>query len=153
MATTVAEAQAMLDACRKANRKLMIAYRCQYEPTNLRAVQLIREGKLGKIEAIESSNGFNIKAGEWRITKKLGGGGPLMDMGIYSLNACRYLTGEEPVEVKGYSSVIDHDGRFNEVEENLSWTMRFPSGALATCTTSLRREPVRAFIASTDRRG
>jgi predicted dehydrogenase len=59
-----------------------------------------------------------------------------MDVGIYSLNASRYLTGEEPVEVKGYSSVIDHDGRFEEVEENLSWTMRFPSGALATCTTS-----------------
>ncbi len=136
MANTVAESQAMLDACHKANRKLMIAYRCQYEPTNLRAVQLIRDGKLGKIEAIESSNGFNIRPGEWRITKKLGGGGPLMDMGIYSLNACRYLTGEEPVDLKAVSSVIDHDGRFNEVEENLSWTMRFPSGAVATCTTS-----------------
>jgi predicted dehydrogenase len=59
-----------------------------------------------------------------------------MDMGIYSLNACRYLTGEEPVNVKAFSSVIDRDGRFNEVEENLSWTMRFPSGAVATCTTS-----------------
>jgi predicted dehydrogenase len=136
MATSVADAQAMVDACRKANKKLMIAYRCQYEPTNLRAVQLIRDGKLGTIESIESSNGFNIRAGEWRLSGKLGGGGPLMDMGIYSLNACRYLTGEEPVEVKGYSSVIDHDGRFNEVEENLAWTMRFASGAIATCNTS-----------------
>jgi predicted dehydrogenase len=136
MANTVAEAQAMVDACRKAGKKLMIAYRCQYEPTNLRAVQLIRAGKLGRIEAIESSNGFNIKAGEWRLSGKLGGGGPLMDMGIYSLNACRYLTGEEPLEVKGYSSVIDKDGRFNEVEENLTWSMRFPSGAVASCNTS-----------------
>jgi len=124
MATTVADAQAMVDACRKANKKLMIAYRCQYEGTNLRAIQLIRDGKLGKLESIESSNGFNIRAGEWRLSGKLAGGGPLMDMGIYSLNACRYLTGEEPVEVKGYSSVIDKDGRFNEVEENLAWTMR-----------------------------
>jgi len=119
MATTVADAQAMVDACRKANKKLMIAYRCQYEGTNLRAIQLIRDGKLGKLESIESSNGFNIRAGEWRLSGKLAGGGPLMDMGIYSLNACRYPTGEEPVEVKGYSSVIDKDGRFNEVEENL----------------------------------
>jgi predicted dehydrogenase len=136
MATSVADAQAMVDACRKANKKLMIAYRCQYEGTNLRAIQLIRDGKLGKLESIESSNGFNIRAGEWRLNGKLAGGGPLMDMGIYSLNACRYLTGEEPVEVKGYSTVIDKDGRFNEVEENLSWTMRFPSGVVATCNTS-----------------
>jgi predicted dehydrogenase len=136
MATSVADAQAMVDACRKANKKLMIAYRCQYEPTNLRAIQLIRDGKLGKIESIESSNGFNIQAGEWRLSRKLGGGGPLMDVGIYSLNACRFLTGEEPVELKGYSSVIDRDGRFNEVEENLAWTMRFPSGVIAACNTS-----------------
>ena len=136
MATSVADAQAMVDACRKAGKKLMIAYRCQLEPTNLRAIQLIRDGKVGKIEAIESANGFDIRPGEWRLTTNLGGGGPLMDVGIYSLNACRYLTGEEPQEVRAYATVIDRDGRFNEVEENLSWTMRFPSGVLASCNTS-----------------
>jgi len=136
MATTVADSQAMIDACRDAGRKLMIAYRCQYEPTNLRAIQMIREGKLGKIEAIESANGFNIRPKEWRLDRTLAGGGPLMDVGIYSLNACRYLTGEEPGSVKGYSSVVDRDGRFNEVEENLSWTMTFPSGIVASCNTT-----------------
>jgi len=137
MANTAVESQAMVDACRKANRKLMIAYRCQFEPLNLRAIQMIRDGKLGKIQAIASANGFNIRPGEWRITKTLGGGGPLMDVGIYSLNACRYLTGEEPTgELKANSSVIDQDGRFNEVEENLSWTMKFPSGVIASCTTT-----------------
>jgi predicted dehydrogenase len=136
MATSVADSMAMIKACKEANKKLMIAYRCHYEPTNLRAMQLIREGKLGKIQAIESSNGFKEKAGEWRLDRKLAGGGPLMDMGVYSLNACRYLTGEEPVELKGYSSVIDHDGRFDTVEENLSWTMKFPSGTVASCNTT-----------------
>jgi predicted dehydrogenase len=136
MATSVADSKAMIKACKEANKKLMIAYRCQYEPTNLRAIQLIRDGSLGTIEAIESANGFNIKPGEWRLNKKLAGGGPMLDMGIYSLNACRYLTGEEPTELRGYASVIDHDGRFNEVEENLSWTMKFPSGIVATCNTS-----------------
>ena len=136
MATTVADSQAMIKACKDANKKLMIAYRCHYEPTNLRAMQLIREGRLGKIQAIESANGFNEKAGEWRLDRKLAGGGPLMDVGVYSLNACRYLTGEEPVEFKGYSSVIDRDGRFDTVEENLSWTMKFPSGAVASCNTT-----------------
>lgn len=136
MATTVADAEAMVAACREANKKLMIGYRCQYEPTNLRAIQLIRDGKLGKVEAIESANGFNIRPGEWRLSRTLGGGGPLMDVGIYSLNACRYLTGEEPSELKGYSSVIDRDGRFDEVEEHLSWSMKFPSGVVASCNTT-----------------
>jgi predicted dehydrogenase len=136
MATTVADAEAMIAACRKAERKLLIAYRCQFEPTNLRAVELIRSGKLGKVQAIESANGFNIRAGEWRLNMKLAGGGPLMDMGVYSLNACRYLTGEEPGDIKASWSVIDKDGRFNEVEENLAWSMKFPSGIVASCNTS-----------------
>jgi predicted dehydrogenase len=136
MATSVNDSQAMIDACRKANKKLMIAYRCHYEPTNLRAVQLIREGSLGKIQAIESAFGFNIGPGEWRLDKKLAGGGPLMDVGIYSLNACRYLTGEEPAMLSATWSVIDKDGRFKDVEENVSWTMKFPSGVVADCNTT-----------------
>jgi predicted dehydrogenase len=136
MATSIADSLAMIKACKEANKKLMIAYRCHYEPTNLRAMQLIRDGKLGKIQAIESANGFRENAGEWRLDRKLAGGGPLMDMGVYSLNACRYLTGEEPTDIKAFSSVIDHDGRFDTVEENVSWTMKFPSGALASCNTT-----------------
>jgi predicted dehydrogenase len=136
MATSVADAKAMIEACRKADRKLMIAYRCQLEPTNLRAIQLIRDGSLGRIQAIESANGFNISKGEWRLDRKLGGGGPLMDVGVYSINACRYLTGEEPTELSAYATVIDTDGRFTEVEENVTWTMKFPSGIVASCNTS-----------------
>jgi predicted dehydrogenase len=136
MATTVKDSQDMIDACRKANKKLMIAYRCQYEPTNLRAIKEIRLGRIGKVQAIESANGFNIHPGEWRLNRKLAGGGPLMDVGIYSLNACRYLTSEEPAHLEGYSSVIDRDGRFKEVEENVSWTMKFPSGIVASCVTT-----------------
>jgi predicted dehydrogenase len=136
MATTVKDSQEMIASCRKANKKLMIAYRCHYEPTNLRAVQLIREGALGKIQAIESQFGFNIGPGEWRLDKKLAGGGPLMDVGIYSLNACRYLTGEEPAFISATCSVIDKDGRFKDVEENVSWTMKFPSGVVASCNST-----------------
>jgi predicted dehydrogenase len=136
MSTTVAEAESMIAACKAANVKLMIAYRCHYEPTNLRAIKLIRDGALGQVQSIESAFGFNIARGEWRYNKKLAGGGPLFDVGIYSLNACRYLTGEEPTDISAYASVIDHDGRFNEVEENIAWTMKFPSGILASCTTT-----------------
>ncbi len=136
MATSVADANAMIAACRAANVKLMIAYRCQLEPSNLRAIELIRNGTLGNIQAIESANGFNISSGEWRLNRTLAGGGPLMDMGIYSLNACRYLTGEEPIDIKANASVIDHDGRFTSVEENICWTMKFASGIVASCNST-----------------
>jgi predicted dehydrogenase len=136
MATSVADCKAMIEACKKHNVKLMIAYRCQYSPVHLKAIELIRTGQIGQVQTIESTFGFPIQAGEWRLNKKLAGGGPLMDVGIYSLNACRYLTGEEPGDIKANASVIDHDGRFNEVEENDGWTMKFPSGILASCTTT-----------------
>ena len=119
MSTNVADAEAMIAACKAANVKLMIAYRCHYEPTNLRAVKLIRDGALGQVQAIESSFGFNMGPNEWRTNKKLAGGGPLFDVGIYCLNACRYLTGEEPEHIAAFASTIDHDGRFSEVEENV----------------------------------
>ena len=136
MSTNVAEAERMIAACKAANVKLMIAYRCHYEPTNLKAVRMIREDSLGKVQAIESAFGFNMGPNEWRTNKKLAGGGPVFDVGIYSLNACRYLTGEEPSHISAYASTIDHDRRFAEVEENVSWTMRFPSGIVATCATT-----------------
>lgn len=136
MCTSVEDARAMIAASKSANKKLMIAYRCHYEPLHLRAAQLIREGKIGKVQAIESAFGFNIAKGEWRTNRKLAGGGPLMDVGIYCLNTCRFLTGEEPSAISAYSSVIDQDGRFAEIEENISWTMRFPSGIVASCNSS-----------------
>ncbi|HEY1766675.1 MAG TPA: Gfo/Idh/MocA family oxidoreductase [Terracidiphilus sp.] len=136
MCTSVADAEAMIAACKAANVKLMIAYRCHYEPVHLHAIQLIRDGKIGQVQAIESTFGFNIEPGEWRLSKKMAGGGPLYDVGIYSLNACRYLTGEEPDGLRAFASTIDRDGRFKEVEENDSWTMHFPSGIVASCATT-----------------
>jgi predicted dehydrogenase len=134
MASSVEQSRAMIRACESAGKKLMIAYRCQYEPANLRAVQLIREGKLGSIQSIESAFGFPIAPNEWRLDKKLSGGGPLVDVGIYCLNASRYLTGAEPAEITAFSSVVDKDGRFAQVEETVSWVMKFPGGTLASCT-------------------
>ena len=136
MATTVEDCERMMAACKNAGVKLMIAYRCHYEPTNLKAVSLIRSGAIGQIEAIESSFGFPIDPGEWRLNKKMAGGGPLVDVGIYCLNATRYLTGEEPENFAAFASVIDRDGRFTQVEENLSWTSKFPSGVVASCNTT-----------------
>ena len=136
MCTSVTEAHAMIAACKTANVKLMIAYRLHYEPLTLKAVQLVRDGALGEVQGIDGSFGFNIKAGEWRLDKKLAGGGPLMDVGIYVLNAARFVTGEEPSGFKALTAKRSNDGRFKEVEETLTWTMEFPSGILASCGTT-----------------
>jgi len=136
MSVTVNEAEQMIAACKAANVKLMIAYRLHYEPLNLKAVKLIRDGQLGQVHTVNGAFGFNAPQGEWRLTKALGGAGSLYDVGIYVLNASRYLTGEEPVDFTGYTSTMDHDGRFSEVDENVSWTLRFPSGVLATGSSS-----------------
>jgi len=132
MAISSAECRQMIEACKSARVKLMIAYRLHYEPITLKALALVRSGRLGALQALEGANGFNIQPGEWRYTKALGGGGSLFDVGIYCLNAFRMFTGEEPYGFQGQISTMDHDGRFREVEENVSWLMRFPAGALAT---------------------
>lgn len=145
MATSVEDCRKMIEACEKHRVKLMIAYRCQYNALHLQAMQLIRSGQIGRVQTIEAGFGFDIqptfvldgvRRPEWRLDRKMAGGGPLMDVGIYCLNASRYLTGEEPAEIRGYSSVIDQDGRFKDIEENDAWTVKFPSGILASCSTT-----------------
>ena len=137
MANNPADCQAMIDACRQAGKKLMLAYRCQYEPMNLRAIELIRSGKLGKIQTIDAASGFNIRPGEWRLDGKLAGGGPLMDMG--DLCAERLPVSHRRRTGGGEGRRLGHrSGRAasRDVEENLTWTMKFPSGIVANCATS-----------------
>src|SRR6202162_3081484 len=137
MARTPAECQQMIDAGRNANRKLMVAYRCRYEPYNLEAIRMARSGELGPTKVIVSEHGFNIgNPHQWRLNKELAGGGSLMDIGIYALNAARYLTGEEPTELTAMTYTTPGDPRFTEVEENINFQLRFPSGILANCTSS-----------------
>ncbi|WP_400191636.1 Gfo/Idh/MocA family protein [Hymenobacter sp. B81] len=148
MATSVEDCQKMIAACNKAGKQLMIAYRAQYEPFNLNAIERIRKGELGKIQFITADHGRPVKPTEdqadtWRVQKKLAGGGSLMDIGIYSLNACRYLTGEEPEEITAQIYSDPKDPRFKEVEDNVAFTLRFPSGILAACTSSYSYQGVK----------
>jgi predicted dehydrogenase len=137
MARNPGECQQMIDAGRKANRKLMVAYRCRYEPYNLEAIRMARSGELGRTKVIVSEHGFNIgDPRQWRLNKELAGGGSLMDIGIYALNAARYLTGEEPAELSAMTYTTPGDPRFKEVEETINFQLRFPSGILANCSSS-----------------
>ena len=136
MANTVEECQQMIDAVKAAKKKLMIAYRLHYEPFNQKAIAICREKTYGPVKLIHAEFGFNIPGGTWRTDKKLAGGGPLPDVGVYCINATRYLAGEEPVQVSATLHQPNDDERFKDVEESAAWWMRFPGGALAHCATT-----------------
>ena len=136
MANSVAECQQMIDACRKAGRKLMVAYRCQYEPLHRAVLKMVGAKKLGELKEFISANSQNMgDPAQWRLKKALAGGGPLPDVGIYCINAARFLSREEPVEVIGSVRNNPSDPRFREVEESVQFTLRFPSGFTATCSS------------------
>lgn len=137
MATSVNDAQGMIDACKEANKKLMIAYRIQYEPKNRQMMQWVREEKYGKVRLLEGFNGMNIDdPKQWRLKKSLAGGGPLVDVGVYCINTFRFLLGEEPESVFATSYSTPGDPRFKEVEESIMFQLRFPGGVIANAGTS-----------------
>lgn len=134
MAVSAADCVKMIAACKAANRKLMIGYRCHFEPFNLEAMRLARSGAAGRIRYVRSEHGFiQGDPSRWRLKRALSGGGSLMDMGVYSLQAARYMTGEEPIAVQALDSTDRTDPRFHEVEDQIDWQLLFPSGAVAAC--------------------
>ena len=137
MAISSAECRRMIDACKSAGVKLMIAYRVHYDPTHLQAQQLIQTGAIGEVQAFEGAFGFNATPNQWRLVRKLAGGGSLLDVGIYPLNESRWLTGEEPVLFTAMPTTRDKtSGRFSEIEQTLDFTVKFPSGIVGAyaCT-------------------
>ncbi len=136
MCTSAKDAQAMVAACRAARRRLMVAYRLQYDPYHLAAMNMCREKQFGEIKMIDAEFAFVIgDPKQWRLNRELAGGGSLMDIGIYCLQAARYLTGGEPVSV--YAQQWSSDPvKFKEVEENIAFMLKFPSGVIANCYSS-----------------
>jgi predicted dehydrogenase len=132
MATTVSDAEKMVDACKQAGKKLMIAYRIQYEPLNHVAKTMVRNRELGAVKVIEMANAqAQGTPDQWRLKQALSGGGSLPDVGIYCLNTARYLTGEEPTSVSATMVKTPNDPRFADVpEESIIFQLRFPSGIL-----------------------
>jgi predicted dehydrogenase len=136
MSNTAAEAEAMIAAAKRAGKKLMIGYRSQFEQHNLYCIEQLRAGTFGKVRLITSEHGFDIAPNQWRLDRPLSGGGSLMDIGIYSLNAARYLAGEEPIRVVATESTDKSDPRFKTVEDRIDFQLLFPSGAIANCVSS-----------------
>ena len=136
MAVTSDECRAMIDAAEQNHVKLMIAYRLHFEAGNLEAIRLARSGKLGELRIFTSEFAQQVSEGNVRVTEPVErGGGPVYDMGVYCINAARYLFGEEPTEVLAVTANSGEE-RFQRVEEMTSVVIRFPQERLGSFTCS-----------------
>ncbi len=143
MAVTHADCEEMIGACEENNVKLMIAYRLHFEEANLKAVEIAQSGKLGDLRVFNSVFAMQVKPGNIRVEAEHGGG-PLYDIGVYCINAARYIFQDEPVEVIASSS-DGSDERFREVDETTSAVLKFPNGRLAAFTSTFNAPSVQQY--------
>ncbi|MEO8703278.1 MAG: Gfo/Idh/MocA family oxidoreductase, partial [Kofleriaceae bacterium] len=134
MAPTEAECMQMIRACEQRHVRLMIAYRLHFETANLVAVELARGGEIGEPRMFSSVFSMQVRPGNIR-TQPRRGSGPLYDIGIYCVNAARYLFRAEPLEVTGIK-LAGRDPRFASVDEAYAVMMRFPAERVAQFTCS-----------------
>lgn len=137
MAINAKEGQEMVDACKKANVKLLVGYRMHFEPKTLEVIRMRNDGEFGKIMFFQGLSGFRIgDPNQWRLDKELAGGGAMMDIGIYSINGARYMVGEDPIWVTAQETKTD-PVKFKEgVDETIQFQLGFPSGAVASCLST-----------------
>lgn len=151
MALNAKEGQEMVDACKKANVKLLVGYRMHFEPKTLEIIRMRKAGELGKIRFFQGLCGF--KSGDpnqWRLNKQLAGGGSLMDIGIYAINGARYMIGEEPVWVTAQETKTDPVKFKQGVDETIQFQLGFPSGAVASCLSTYNMNNLDRFFLDGD---
>jgi predicted dehydrogenase len=147
MAINAQEGQEMVDACKKANVKLLVGYRMHFEPKTLEVIRMRKAGELGKIRFFQGQCGFTMgDPNQWRLDKKLAGGGSMMDIGIYAVNGARYMTGEEPIWITAQEIKTD-PVKFKEgMDETIQFQFGFPSGAVASCLSTYNMDHLDRFF-------
>src|SRR5450631_1871283 len=137
MAISVKEGEEMVEACKKANVKLLVGYRMHFEPHTLEIIRLRNAGDFGKITFFQGLSGFIIgDLNQWRLNPKLSGGGSMMDIGIYSVNGSRYMIGEDPIWVNAIETKNDPVKFVQGIDETIQFQLGFPSGAVASCLST-----------------
>jgi glucose-fructose oxidoreductase len=135
IAATSAQAERMIAACARVGVKLMVAYRLHFEEANLSAVETLQTGKLGEPRFFSSLFSQQVMPDNSR-TRGARAAGPLRDIGIYCINAARYLFREEPTEVVAFAASRIGDARFREIDEQVTALLRFPRERVAQFTCS-----------------
>jgi glucose-fructose oxidoreductase len=143
LASREEDCERMVRACEEAGVKLMTAYRLHFEPANLHVVELVRTGKLGEPKLFSSSFSYQVKPHNIR-TQAERGGGVVWDIGIYPVNATRYLFRSEPIEVFAYTT-RGKDERFREIEESVTCLMKFPDEQVASFNASFGAAATSSF--------
>jgi len=147
MAINAQEGKEMIDACHKANVKLLVGYRMHFEANTLELVGMRKEGKFGKVTFFQGLCGFKIgDPTQWRLNKLLAGGGSMMDIGVYAINGARYMVGEEPVWVTAQETKTNFEKFKEGVDETIQFQMGFPSGAVASCLSSYNIQNLDRFF-------
>src|SRR5450631_2050395 len=152
MALNAIEGQEMIDACKKANVKLLVVYRMHFEPYTLEVIRMRKAGDFDKILFFLGLSGFTIgDPNQWRLNKQLSGGGSLMDIGIYSINGSRYMTGEDPIWVTA-EETKNNPVKFKEgVDETIQFQLGFPGGAIASCLSTYSMNNLDRFFLNGER--
>jgi predicted dehydrogenase len=135
LALTVEEARIIGREANDHGVKLMTAYRLHFEPATLATIELVKSGKLGEPRYFNSSFSYPLTDNDNIRLQYDRGGGPVYDIGIYCINAARYLMRDEPIEVSAMLA-RSPDERFDQVEESAAVLLRFPEGRLASFVVS-----------------
>lgn len=152
MAVNAKEGQEMVDACKKANVKLLVGYRMHFEPKTLEIIRMRNDGELGKVMFFQGLSGFKIgDPTQWRLNKVLAGGGAMMDIGIYSINGARYMVGEDPVWVTAQERKTDKVKFKEGVDETILFQMGFPGGAVASCLSTYNMSHLDRFFVTAEK--
>lgn len=152
MAINAKDGQEMVDACKKANVKLLVGYRMHFEPKTLEIVRMRKEGELGKVLFFQGLSGFQIgDPNQWRLNKELAGGGSLMDIGIYAINGSRYMIGEEPTWVTAEETKTNPAKFKDGVDETILFQLGFPGGAVASCLSTYSMNNLDRFFVNGDK--
>lgn len=136
LATTVADCDAMIAACKNAKVKFSVGYRLHFDPYIKEMMRLQRDEDFGPFMKMTGDRGFVFGNHAWRIEKKLAGGGPMMDLGIYIVQGACMAAGATPVAVTAHEEPKQRPDFFNEVEETISFKLEFPNGTICDAVTS-----------------
>ena len=152
MSINAKDGKEMVDACKKANVKLLVGYRMHFEPKTLEVIRMRNAGEFGKILFFQGLSGFRIgDPTQWRLKKELAGGGAMMDIGIYSINGARYMVGEEPIWVTAQETKTDKEKFKEGVDETIQFQFGFPSGAVASCLSTYNMNNLDRFFLNAEK--
>lgn len=137
MAMNVKECDEIINACREAGVKLGVGYRLHSEPYTQEVKKLVRDRTFGEVRFISADAGYYSggNPSQWRLDRKLSGGGALMNMGVYAIQSAIYGTGQNPTSVSAqeFSTRPEY---FNDTDETITAQFEFPNGAVGNITTS-----------------